>query len=195
MLPRNSILGELTITQIYQFYNIPVLFACRNRVGHVFLAVLIDQNDEQATWLYSPLSEKRFTLLKENRIDLHDAFAGTEDCILLVVTVPFDPDQAPAIELRQSTDVDPKWLPKPNHFLNLPFSLPRVVWNGVDQRSLDSDFLVEKGFATTQPITYETAENAQWKALVLGLALKGSSQVSAIRASSYPRAAVERRTC
>ncbi len=38
MLPEGTQLGILTIIEIYHFYNMPVLFACKDKAGNLYLA-------------------------------------------------------------------------------------------------------------------------------------------------------------
>jgi hypothetical protein len=139
MLPENTILGHLTILEIYEFYNMPVLFACQNRTGHLYLAVWIDETESEDVWLYVPLSFQRLMGLRQGELDLHTAFTQPEDDFALEVTVPkqeAEPAQAQPISVSQ---LDESWAPLPGEYLDLPDSLPRIVWENVDQRSVDRE--------------------------------------------------------
>ena len=137
MLPIQSVLGKLEIFEIYEFFNMPVLFACKNRAGHIYLAVWIDETDEDDVWLYVPLSERRFQQVRLGEIDLHDAFTQPEDEIVLKVGVVRDAENQAEIEAIPTLEMDTSWAPLPNEFLDIPDSLPRVAWGGVDQRDLE----------------------------------------------------------
>ena len=52
-LPQSTYLGKLELIEAYQFYDhLPILFACRNASSHIFLAVLVDEEDDFELWLY-----------------------------------------------------------------------------------------------------------------------------------------------
>ena len=124
------------IIEIYEFYNKPVLFACKNKTGHLFLVVWIDETDESDIWLYAPISPTRFERIRDGKIDLHTAFADPEDEIVLQVTVYKEPTEISDIALIAAREVDPEWVPEIGEYLNIPDELPPVLWKNVDQRNL-----------------------------------------------------------
>ncbi len=142
MLPENTILGSLTILEIYEFYNMPVLFACQNRTGHFYLAVWIDETEDDNAWLYVPLSFQRLMGLRQGELDLHDAFVQPEDDFVFKVTVPKHGTNQAQVQPIPAEQLDKSWAPLPGDYLDLPDSLPRVVWENVDQRSVNEDSIV-----------------------------------------------------
>ncbi len=135
MLPEHTTLGQLEIFEIYEFYDMPVLFACRNKSGHIYLAVWIDETANQDTWLYVSLSPQRFMKVRGGEIDLHDAFAKPEDETALAVRIYKDNAQNSAVKPVSIKDVDRDWFPLPGDYLDVPASLPRVLWENLDQRA------------------------------------------------------------
>lgn len=133
--PSSTILGKLRIIEIYEFYNMPVLFACKNRTGHIYIAVWIDETQEQDLWLYAPISPERFTMMREGKIDLHDVFTKTEDGFVLEVTVRKTPELFSEIKRVPVEELDESWAPPSGDYLDIPDSLPRVLWEHVDQRN------------------------------------------------------------
>lgn len=81
-------LGNLKIVDTYEFYDKPLLFVCQNTIGHLFLAVLIDENDIEEIWIYAPISTKRLEQVRAGIVDLHDAFAQAEDGNVYEVNIP-----------------------------------------------------------------------------------------------------------
>jgi hypothetical protein len=79
VLPEQTYLGRLEILEVYEATDEPCLFACRNGAGHVFLAVLIDETEEERVWLYTPLSPGRFARVRGGEVDLRDGFRAAED--------------------------------------------------------------------------------------------------------------------
>src|SRR5262245_16335363 len=89
--------------EVYEFYDKPVLFACRNASDNIFLGVLATEEDEFETWLYVSLSRRRFTQVRADTIDLHDAFALAEDGIAFEVQIPLVDDSSVSVK-RLPTD-------------------------------------------------------------------------------------------
>lgn len=112
-------LGKLEIVETYVYYDQPVLFACKNAAGHLYLVLAADENDQYETWLYAAVSVERLNHIRSGAIDLHDAFADTEDGFLLQVMVPYDGQTLPRTEPIQSNRISEEMLPIPGERLNL----------------------------------------------------------------------------
>ena len=112
-------LGRLEIIEIYDYYDQPILFACKNAVGHLHLVVAADENDQHETWLYARVSPERLTLIRSGVIDLHDAFAEPEDDRLFQVKFPYDNSTSPQIEYLESNHIPEDMLPLPGECLDL----------------------------------------------------------------------------
>ncbi len=41
-LPERTILGQLEIIEVYDFYDKPVLFSCKNKSGLIFIVLCVD---------------------------------------------------------------------------------------------------------------------------------------------------------
>lgn len=136
MLPENTILGTLKIIEIYEFYNMPVLFACKNRTGQLYIAVWIDETVDDSIWLYTPLSPERFIALRQGKVDLHTVFVQPEDIFVFKVIVAKGLSSSATAEAIHIENLDPEWAPLPGEYLDVPNSLPQIAWEDVDQRSL-----------------------------------------------------------
>lgn len=135
-LPQNTSLGQLEILEVYEFYDRPLLFACCNRANTYYLVVLVQEVDEADVWLYVATSPKRLQHIRSGGIDLHDAFAETEDGISYIVTQPHNEVQS-KIEVVSSGDINPAWLPYPQEYLNLPTeTLPEL--DSVERRAVQT---------------------------------------------------------
>lgn len=106
-------LGKLEIVEIYAFYDEPVLFSCQNTLGSLYLVVAADENEQNETWLYAEVSTERLNLIRSGSIDLHDAFADTEDGRVLQVQFPRDTQFEPKIESVKSEQISKDMLPIP----------------------------------------------------------------------------------
>ena len=136
LLPLDTSLGQLQIFEIYEFYNMPVLFACKNQADTIYLSVWIDETAEANSWLYVSVSPQRFAKIRAGQIDLHDAFAEPEDSIVLKVIISKTADHKTQVEPVPVTEMDNSWAPLPGDYLNIPYSLPRILWDELDQRNL-----------------------------------------------------------
>lgn len=81
-------LGELEIVEIYDYFNVPILFSCRNAVSHLYIVVFADYSPEYETWLYVEVSLMRLNLIRSGKVNLHDAFFKPEMGRLLKAMIP-----------------------------------------------------------------------------------------------------------
>lgn len=77
-LPQNTILGKLEEVEVYEFYDRPCLFSCKNTIGIYYLAVLVNDNADVDVWLYSPMSRDRFNQVRSGIIDMKEAFTQAQ---------------------------------------------------------------------------------------------------------------------
>lgn len=111
-------LGRLEIVEIYDYYDQPVLFSCKDTEDNLYLVVAADENDQYETWLYAKVSVDRLNLIQSDKIDLHDAFADTEDGSVLQVKFPYD-ETPPLPDLVKSSQIPDDMLPDPGEYLDL----------------------------------------------------------------------------
>ena len=114
-----SELGGLEIIEIYDYYDQPILFACKNAAGHLHLVVAADEDDQHETWLYVEVSVERLNLIRSGTIDLHDAFADSENGHLLQVKFSYNNPTLPQIEHLESNQIPEDMLPTPGECLAL----------------------------------------------------------------------------
>ncbi|MGL4581259.1 MAG: DUF6575 domain-containing protein [Shewanella xiamenensis] len=109
-LPKNTILGNLRIETVLQFYDIPRLFSCTNNSGAKFIALSVFDDYEIFKWLYLPVSADRFSSIVNKGIFLRDAFLSPEDGFLYEVESNFSgestvrhvfPEQVPSDDLPE----------------------------------------------------------------------------------------------
>lgn len=98
-----SVLCNIEIVEVYEYYDEPCLFACKNGSGQIFLAIWIDQTQTNKTWLYAPISLERFKLIRAGDIDLKNAFLNSEDGFVHQVIIPFDNSPARVEQIRCQT--------------------------------------------------------------------------------------------
>ena len=100
-------LGELEIIEVYEYYDVPILFSCQNAASHLYIVLFADRLPEHEMWLYVEVSSPRFNLIRSGEINLHDTFSKPEMGRLLKAMIPYSdsekfdsgyitPDQLPS---------------------------------------------------------------------------------------------------
>jgi hypothetical protein len=118
ILPKSTHLGKLNITEVYEAYDEPCLFACENASGQIFLAVLVDENEDCKKWLYVSLSKKRFEYIRSGGIDLYDSFRQAENETAYIVEVPLEENNS-RVSIISCNDLTGNMLPFPGEFIKL----------------------------------------------------------------------------
>ncbi len=111
-------LGRLEIIETYAYYDEPVLFSCKNVLNQFYFVVAADENDRYETWLYVRVSNERLNLIRKGKIDLHDAFACSEDGTVLQVRFPYDKQLVPKIDPVETKQISMELLPIPGECLD-----------------------------------------------------------------------------
>ena len=135
----NSELGSLEIIEIYDYYDQPILFACKNAAGHLHLVVAADENDHYETWFYVRVSAERLNLIRSGTIDLHDAFADAENGHLLQVNFSYDNPTSPQIQRLESNQIPEDMLPTRGECLDLETEMSLVLSNTEPMLKNDQD--------------------------------------------------------
>ena len=112
-------LGHLKVIEIYEYYDKPLLFACQNTAGQIFLAVLIDETEEKEVWYYVPVSPLRFEQIRAGKVDLHDAFLRAEDEQVFKIITPQSHNSDVTIEYVPTNELSDDDLPLAGEILNL----------------------------------------------------------------------------
>lgn len=108
MLPTRTCLGELEVIEVFDFFDFPRLFSCRNKAGQIFLALSVEESIEKAIFLYTPISANRYRLLVSGDLKIRDVIRLAED--RFVFNVEFTPggETASMISCSEIPDI---WLP------------------------------------------------------------------------------------
>lgn len=71
-------LGVLTLHDVLDFYDIPLVFITRDIFDTLYLFLVTIQNSEQTEWLVTKISKTRYLELKYNKISLQTAYKNSE---------------------------------------------------------------------------------------------------------------------
>lgn len=138
-LPQSTHLGKLELIEVYEFYDQPILFSCRNASDAIFMGVFAAEDDNFETWLYAGVSLHRFNQIRSGAIDLHDAFSEVEDGIIFQIKVFYD-ERIPVSMPISTTQIPDDMLPLPGEFINLETSTLPELDEDLEWKSLQKQF-------------------------------------------------------
>lgn len=130
LLPQSTHLGKLELIEVYEYYDTPCLFSCRNISGHLFIAILYSQTKKLEKWLYVSMSKRRFENIRAGLIDIRNAFLNSEDGFVYEVIINSD-DSPDKVEIIWCENLIDDWLPMPNEFIEVGNELP-LIWEVKD---------------------------------------------------------------
>jgi hypothetical protein len=130
LLPQSTHLGKLELIEVYEYYDTPCLFSCRNISGHLFIAILYYQTKRLEKWLYVSMSKRRFENIRAGLIDIRNAFLNSEDGFVYEVIINSD-DSPDKVEIIGCENLIDDWLPMPNEFIEVGNELP-LIWEVKD---------------------------------------------------------------
>jgi hypothetical protein len=115
VLPIDTILGKLEMGEVYEYYDCPRLFMCKNEIGKDYIGLSVEDNDGYQVWIYVALSKDRLNNMEANKITLRDVFLTAEEKFVLeVTTYNSQPDTA---HMLICADIQEKFLPEEGIFL------------------------------------------------------------------------------
>jgi hypothetical protein len=115
-------MGDLHIDHVIRYYNGPVLFVCRNELGHAFIAMAIDDDIDTDYFLYVGISEPRLFALLTGLIPLRDIYSEPESEKVYSVAVPNDPTGDISVSILTVAELATDWLPDPDSYLDEPIN-------------------------------------------------------------------------
>ena len=131
-------LGKLELIEVYEFYDQPILFSCRNASDAIFMGVFADEDDNFETWLYAGVSPHRFNHIRSGAIDLHDAFSGVEDGVIFQIQIPHNNGQMPVSTSVSASQISDDMLPLPGECINLETSTLPELDEDIKRKSLQT---------------------------------------------------------
>ncbi|MHB1681228.1 MAG: DUF6575 domain-containing protein [Bacilli bacterium] len=98
------------VIEVYDYYDMPILFSCENVVGALFMAMCAEEMADGYRWLLLPVSKERLGEIKCGRILLKRAFKMSETGWVYQVNDD-DQSETPAITIVQVADISDEDLP------------------------------------------------------------------------------------
>ena len=113
IFPQDTILGKVSLLEVFQFYDLPLCFSSISNTGQSYLSTLCDYADiSYPKWFLLPVSTERLFEIRSGSMDLHTAFITSETKHLYVTS-------RLGIELHKVVAIDTSLFPKPGIRLNI----------------------------------------------------------------------------
>lgn len=96
MLPENTILGTLEYIEVYDFYDTPQFFSCKNPKGEIYLGLAV--YSEPLTYLFALIEDSSILALTVRGLNTPDFYL---DLGYKVFKVVMSKDEETAIEISQ----------------------------------------------------------------------------------------------
>ena len=122
VLPKNTLLGNLSIIDIFHYYDGPKLFSCKNNSDQIYFVLWLgdeEKNYKYDRWMYVPVSLTRLQHIKSGQVKLRDACINPEDDFLWIINMPFDSKIESNLEFRQPQSITDDDLPEVEAKLNI----------------------------------------------------------------------------
>ena len=115
-------LGKLEMVEVYNYYDIPILFSCKNAASQLYIAFFADRLLDHDVWLYAEVSITRLNLIRSGKIDLFDTFSKPEMDRLLKVIIPTNNSVEFSSEFILPSELSEDILPPVNDYLDIEYT-------------------------------------------------------------------------
>lgn len=149
-----SLVRGLVPVEVFDYYDGPRFYSCRDRVGQLYLVYWVDESESGSSWLYLRISPERYGAVRRGDVPIADALSLPEDGVVLLVlssSEGFDVSELSAEEIISD------WLPERGDRLELPHaSLPSSLSSPVDMAQRVRRHVLDVAFSKSSN-TYEMA--------------------------------------
>jgi hypothetical protein len=123
-------LSGLTPIEVFDFYDGPRFYSCRDRSGQLFLVYWVDEDEGGSHYLYLKVSPERYASVRRGTLTIASALANPEEGKAYVVRKA---GTGYAVEALTPALLDPEWLPPQDQRLALETSdLPPKLSSALD---------------------------------------------------------------
>ncbi|MGC1095758.1 DUF6575 domain-containing protein [Pantoea agglomerans] len=148
-----TILGDLLMKNIYEYFEGPKFFSVTNEVGSVFLIYWIGDEEIFDKWLIIPVSQERLEDLERKKIDINSVLSFQEQKKYYQVNIFYNEKLTPQFSVEDSLKIQEKIkLPKPSLFIS---SVTPVLNTGKLGRSIEfstHEIHIEKSSKGSRPL-------------------------------------------
>ncbi len=115
-------LGKLEMVEVYNYYDIPILFLCENAASQLYIVFFADRLPDHDVWLYAEVSIARLNLIRAGKIDLFDTFSKPEMDRLLKVIIPSNNSVEFSSEFILPSELSEDIFPPVNDYLDIEYT-------------------------------------------------------------------------
>jgi hypothetical protein len=119
ILPNSTMIGPLELTEMFDYYDGPLLFACRNPVGQSFLGMWVGSIGETKRYWLVSVSKSRFLMIRSGGLGLSRAFLEPELGFVYQCTLHIDTGLTD-LEVLLPDRLNYDLLPDKDEFLHIP---------------------------------------------------------------------------
>ncbi|QIL70963.1 hypothetical protein G7048_11690 [Diaphorobacter sp. HDW4B] len=112
----HSLIRGLAPQEVFDYYDGPKFYSCRDIVGQLYLVYWIEETDEGTSWLYLRVSQERYDALKHGDVGIANVLANPEDGTALFVRSVRGELEVVQLDAK---DIDADWLPEPAAYINV----------------------------------------------------------------------------
>lgn len=143
-IPKIPVLGNIVIDEVFEYYDFPRVFTCKNSTGNSYFALSIYDDDDRFEWLYLSISSFRKKAILENKISLHYAITNPEDNFLIKIKSFSDKSKLPEFEYILPEQLSEDDLPSTDYILKstrtsviLQYENPKLVASASRRETFD----------------------------------------------------------
>ncbi|QLH67076.1 hypothetical protein HXV88_11740 [Aeromonas veronii] len=165
VLPNNTSLGNLVITEIYDYFDGPKLFCAKSKTGASYICYWCDSGEGFDSWLYTPVSEKKLEDFRRGKISVRESITAPED-VVFFVTVKYGKRELDSVTQINIAELDEDFLPCEDFFVD-----PDEI-TFVDKKSIDWNHdvrIIKVGKKTNPTSEAVAAVITAWTSIFEGL--------------------------
>jgi len=117
VLPEDTLMGNLEMDKVYEYYDCPRLFSCKNEIGKNYIGLSVQDDDEWQMWIYVYVTPKRLGQIEKGDIELREAFTEAEESFVMGVTTYND--QPDTVDMILAKIIPDEMLPEKGMKLEL----------------------------------------------------------------------------
>jgi hypothetical protein len=115
MLFTNGSITELERLEVFDYYDVPILFTCIDGYGQIYLVVMLSYGDQEEEWLYIKVSRERLAAMKAGEMDIYTAFREQEQGGVCIEAHKYTGQHSTIIV--NCDEVPDEWLPEKGDYL------------------------------------------------------------------------------
>lgn len=120
-----NLIPSLTPYEIFDYYDGPRFYSCRDVVGQLFIVYWVEEGDGTSSWLYLRVSQDRYSALKNGSITIASSLSQPEEGFAYLVKTF---SNYFSVEELDQTKILVEWLPEASDVLNIPTpTLPEKI--------------------------------------------------------------------